>query len=193
MEAGDEMSTISRVEGFKMENVGMVGTVRFDWKDRKVVVYSERNKLSELLGAWFVTHKVNDMTFRCATWTWLKKQVSDIEAAKITSLLGLDNDVHPVFSHKAGCNCGCSPGFVLKTNGRNIHSLIWSTGRVSSVCVTLEPTAQDLVLVEAACLQADKRLVMELSLREVKERNEQEQKARQEADALVPKYAGEAI
>ena len=88
-------------------------------------VYSNSN-LSDRLDKWF-TDNIFMLDFKCKTWNKLRNIVTKIESKSI--LEGLDmtsnKDASVKYSRKAGCSCGCSPGYVIKNeyrySNRNLH------------------------------------------------------------------------
>lgn len=91
----------------------IVTHTRFDRSVRpgkcKVYVGSD-NKFDKLLNDWMNKNSIYSLTFKSRAWTWLSNQRHHLFSKLIAKALGCDpKDVK--FSHKAGCPCGCSPGF----------------------------------------------------------------------------------
>ena len=91
----------------------IVTQTRFDQKVRpgkcKVYVNSD-NPVDKMLEAWFDKNKIYQLTFKSRAWMWLSNQRHKLFAQLIGEALGC-GWANVKFSHKAGCSCGCSPGF----------------------------------------------------------------------------------
>ena len=75
------------------------------------VVYVE-STLDEVANTWFRKHKICNLSFRCKTW---EKACKAVNKQHITALKDLFPEASSIqFSRTAGCNCGCSPGFIVK-------------------------------------------------------------------------------
>jgi hypothetical protein len=76
-------------------------------------VYRESN-LTKAIDKFFSDNEIYALGFKCKTWSRLGNKVTRIEAEAIRSLLKLPDTVEIKWSAKAGCSCGCSPGFKVR-------------------------------------------------------------------------------
>ena len=84
------------------------------------IVYVE-SKLDKVVDAWYDKHEIYNLPFKCKTWGKVKTLASKEHTKALKELFP---DAHSIkFSSKAGCRCGCSPGYIVKhepnTYGRN--------------------------------------------------------------------------
>lgn len=89
-----------------------------------------KSNLSDVIDAFFNDNKIYSLRFKCKTWTKLKNFVSKIESKHIHSVLELDETATVKYSHKAGCSCGCSPGFRIRNASSRkdyMNHDVWST------------------------------------------------------------------
>ncbi len=91
----------------------IVTQTRFDNSVRpgkcKVYVGSD-NTIDEQLDQWFSKNSIHTLTFKSRAWSWLSNQRHKLFSKLIAEALDVGVK-HVKFSHKAGCSCGCSPGF----------------------------------------------------------------------------------
>jgi hypothetical protein len=76
-------------------------------------VYADSN-LSEVIDEFFNSKKIYSLPFKCRTWTKLKNFVNKVEEVSLKKSLSLEDSAVVKYSHKAGCSCGCSPGFRVR-------------------------------------------------------------------------------
>jgi hypothetical protein len=84
------------------------------------IVYVE-SQLDAVVDAWYNKHEVYNLSFKCKTWGKVKTLATKEHTKALKELFP---DAHSIkFSSKAGCRCGCSPGYIIKhepnTYGRN--------------------------------------------------------------------------
>ncbi len=109
-----------------------------DYKDRKAVVYVERTAVDDILTKWYHNHNIQALPVKCNAWNWLMKQRNSVLATRIHTLLKLDKDCQVKFSYKAGCSCGCSPGFTIKRLGCNEPRVLIDGQSYSNVWVEID-------------------------------------------------------
>lgn len=73
---------------------------------------------------FFLKHKIFNLNFKCNTWNAVKRYVNKLT---ITALQPLFPDDTLKFSAKAGCQCGCSPGYKLTHSKVRVGKDIWAT------------------------------------------------------------------
>ena len=76
----------------------------------KSVAYVECNLTKLIDKEFFDKHKIYSLNFKCKTWQQLGRLVNKKVISKIQNLFGTDEIK---YSAKAGCNCGCSPGYKI--------------------------------------------------------------------------------
>ena len=87
------------------------------------VVYVESALNTLVDKEFFNKHKIYNLEFKCNTWNAVKRHVNNYTIVALTSLF--PNDTFK-FSQKAGCKCGCSPGFRLThSNASTVGQDIW--------------------------------------------------------------------
>lgn len=86
-------------------------------------VFTSSN-LSDTIDEFFTKNKIYSLPFKCRTWTKLKNFVSKVEETALKNEFSLEESAVVKYSHKAGCSCGCSPGFrVRKTETFRNHDV----------------------------------------------------------------------
>jgi hypothetical protein len=87
----------------------------------KFVVCTSEDKTADILDQWFSDQKISELNFRCKAWNSLVASANKISAPAIAAhliqecvTLGLQKPegLKLTYSRKAGCRCGCSPGYV---------------------------------------------------------------------------------
>lgn len=69
--------------------------------------------LTELADDWFLEKGIHTLNFKCKTWKKVKRKISDIHRPLLMENL----DAEKVsYSRKAGCTCGCSPGYIVDSH-----------------------------------------------------------------------------
>ncbi len=138
-----------------------ISTKNIDYKDRKAVIYVESNSIDELINKWFDEHEIHNLTFKSKAWSYINKKRNAFIAERIHKLLNLDPHYKIVFSHRAGCSCGCSPGFLIKQGGRNCRWVCIDGEQLSHVWVKLD-TDNLISAIESHIIIANKKLSKEL-------------------------------
>jgi hypothetical protein len=113
------------------------------------VVYVE-SALDEVANQWFGKHKIRSLDFRCKTWEKACKVVNKQHIKALKELFPEADSIR--FSRTAGCNCGCSPGFIMKYTGNVANKSFW-------VDMNTDETTKSLV--EAAINKLDQALETE--------------------------------
>lgn len=130
---------------------------RFD-SDTKFVVFVEDSQASELADGFYNDNQLWKLEFKCKTWSKVESAANRIDIPNIVRHLESQyNDaIELKYSRNAGCNCGCSPGYIgFSTDRRLAGKNVWISG------VTMTEA-------EAATLQnkidrADADLVLEIA------------------------------
>ena len=105
----------------------MTATITQSWnrtpyKHGRSVVYVDCS-ITELVDKEFYTkHKIWDLNFKCKTWSAVKRLASKYATVALQPLF--PNDAIK-YSDKAGCSCGCSPGYHITHNGSSSSKDIW--------------------------------------------------------------------
>ena len=87
------------------------------------VVYTECALTKLVDNEFFNKHEVYNLDFKCKTWTALCNYVNKQTIASLQVLFPGDTIK---FSAKAGCNCGCSPGFRVTHHNPNTRGrYVW--------------------------------------------------------------------
>ena len=69
--------------------------------------------LTKLADEWFLDKEIHTLNFKCKTWKKVKRKISDIHRPFLMDELDADKIR---YSRKAGCQCGCSPGYVVESS-----------------------------------------------------------------------------
>lgn len=81
----------------------------------KAKVFVQDSKASDLADEFFNDKKIHSLHFKCKAWAKVKNFATKIEGQEIRRALrefAPSAKIKSVsFSEKAGCSCGCSPGF----------------------------------------------------------------------------------
>lgn len=104
----------------------------------KNVVYVE-SPLDRIVDRWFTSNDIMNLMFKCKTWDKVKRIATK---AHISALQELFPDATSIrYSRKAGCRCGCSPGYLVKMSGAH-----YSNGK--DHWVDIEATPDEIAAVE---------------------------------------------
>lgn len=79
--------------------------------NRQSIVYVE-SPFTKVADDFAMEHWIYSATFKSKVWTKVCKLTNNVNVAALKELFPETTTIR--FSHKAGCNCGCSPGFVMK-------------------------------------------------------------------------------
>ena len=96
---------------------------RFDRRSSlsdRFIVFTGNDHPRETADKFYFDHNIYDLNFKSNAWNAVIRATTKLTAKKILAhfkTLGVEDGqiVSLQFSHKAGCSCGCSPGFVGKT------------------------------------------------------------------------------
>jgi len=80
------------------------------------IVYVE-SPLNDIADKFASEHGIYHLQFKSKTWTKICREVSKATALTLEKLFPHAESIK--FSAKAGCKCGCSPGYVVKHNEIN--------------------------------------------------------------------------
>jgi len=92
--------------------------------------------LIEAVSDFYSEHRVFAMRTKSKVWTVIGRKLSRMINAKLKDEFGC---AHVMFSHKAGCSCGCSPGWKTMRGSVNGTPLDGS-----NAWVTVTPTDEEL-------------------------------------------------
>lgn len=90
-------------------------TTTKNWRSKitRPRVYVSSN-LDELVDGWFTENRIFELQFKCKTWDSIVRRANRIiNAAVIANIEEADSCS---YSRKAGCSCGCSPGYIITGN-----------------------------------------------------------------------------
>jgi len=96
------------------------------------VVYV-KSPLDKVADDFFHEHKIYNLDFKCHTWNKVCRIVTQQHTTALKQLFPDATSIK--FSAKAGCSCGCSPGYLVKTEPSKHGCDHW---------VTVEATAQEI-------------------------------------------------
>lgn len=134
-----------------------VTQTRFDNSVRpgKCKVYVDGdNAIDKLLNDWYSANNIHTLTFKSRAWSWLSNQRHRLFGKLLAQALDVEaKDVK--FSHKAGCSCGCSPGFNVMLPQRALQytrSNVWADITIND---------QDALKFKDLCQQANVKLTQD--------------------------------
>lgn len=169
---------------------------RDDWRQSstRFTVYTDGAARDVADEHYFTKHNIASLNFPCRSWRKVGGIASAIEAeyakAAVEARFGIKVELK--FSRKAGCSCGCSPGFVGKIvgTGEGFGKLSRRTIWVHEVL-----TDADKAEVIAAAAKYAKRLPAEIEegnaqlAAEAAAKQVEEDKRKQERAARLERYA----
>lgn len=82
-------------------------------KYARSVVYINSSEVDNAIGDFFSEQKIFNLDYKSKVWSDLKREVTTMNREAIAKALGIDLK-EIAFSNKAGCSCGCSPGYIVK-------------------------------------------------------------------------------
>jgi hypothetical protein len=77
------------------------------WNSSRAYVDSNATKFID--EEFFAKNKIYMHNFKCKAWAAIGREAHKLNIAEMETILG--NKAEIVYSHKAGCSCGCSPGY----------------------------------------------------------------------------------
>lgn len=126
----------------------------------KVTVYTYENpSIIKMLDEWF-ENNIRGLKYKSSVWSRLGSKVTNMIGKEIAQLLKLSDDYSVTWSRTAGCSCGCSPGWIVKQNGKNVHSIKLDGQYVNVISVNIDTTGYEsevakLIEVAASLLPAE--------------------------------------
>jgi hypothetical protein len=81
----------------------------------RTIVYVEDPLARVLDKEIFDAHGIMNLNFECKSWNQICKAASKLTACALADLFQSNYNI--TYSRKAGCSCGCSPGFIVKRHG----------------------------------------------------------------------------
>jgi len=98
---------------------GHIVTSFDDTEFSKPRVYIEDNLLDGKINRWYDNQGIGKLKYKSKAWDFICRKRNRFMSKVIRKALSLPDDVKIKFSHKAGCPCGCSPGFILSDKVNN--------------------------------------------------------------------------
>ena len=74
------------------------------------VAYVDSNA-TDCIDKFFEEKKIYSLDFKCKTWTKMGTAAHKINVAALKTIFGESAEIR--YSRKAGCSCGCSPGYIV--------------------------------------------------------------------------------
>lgn len=99
-------------------------------KPGRSIVYIE-SPFDTIADEFASEHKVWNLPFKSKTWSAVCREATKINAKALKELF--PEAVSIKFSAKAGCTCGCSQGYIVKTNSTLPGQNHWVTVEASRV------------------------------------------------------------
>lgn len=75
-------------------------------------VFVESNLTRYIDKYFFDKHEIMGLDFKCRSWSKLQRKIDKIVIAELKAIFGENCNI--AFSAKAGCKCGCSPGYKVR-------------------------------------------------------------------------------
>jgi hypothetical protein len=102
----------------------------------KFRVYTERDVPADASTAWFDANGIRTLKFKCKAWDAVRRMSTKITIEELVPAIATRFKLKPEqfelrFSFKAGCSCGCSPGYVgklLNYDSEFSRSNVWVEG-----------------------------------------------------------------
>ena len=85
----------------------------------RAIVYLQKSPLDKVADEWFTKNDISRLNFKCKTWDKVCRIVNKAQADLLKELFS-EGVKSITYSRKAGCGCGCSPGFVVKYDNNNV-------------------------------------------------------------------------
>jgi hypothetical protein len=76
-------------------------------------------------------HKIWNLDFKSKTWSAVCREATKYNIKALKTIF--PEAVSIKFSAKAGCSCGCSPGYIVKTNSTSLGTNNWADIEASQV------------------------------------------------------------
>lgn len=93
-------------------------------KSGRSIVYVE-SPLNDVADQFASEHGIYGLPFKCKTWSKVCRQVNKAHVVELKKLFPEALEIR--FSAKAGCSCGCSPGFIMKHIPNQVGRNFWVT------------------------------------------------------------------
>lgn len=92
---------------------------RKPYKPGHSIVYVDCSITDLVDKEFYSKHKLWELNFKCETWSSVKRMASKYTAEALKTLFPTDTIK---YSAKAGCSCGCSPGYRITHSGSSFAS-----------------------------------------------------------------------
>lgn len=86
------------------------------------IIYVE-SPLDNVADRWFEGNKIRELSFKCKTWSKVSRMTTKPTAVALKELF--PEALSITFSSKAGCKCGCSPGYIMKHPANQYGNNFW--------------------------------------------------------------------
>lgn len=95
-----------------------------------------RSTLDAVADEFYNKYEIFDLQFKCRTWSSVCGKVTKVTTEALKDIFAAATSIK--FSHKAGCSCGCSPGYIVKydseRDGRNYWvDIEWSEQELNNI------------------------------------------------------------
>ena len=86
------------------------------------IVYIE-SPLDRVADRWFNAKRIGNLSFKCKTWSKVSRMATRAALSSLKELF--PEALKLTFSAKAGCRCGCSPGYIMKHPSNQYGKTFW--------------------------------------------------------------------
>jgi hypothetical protein len=86
------------------------------------IIYIE-SPLDKVADRWFTANEIMCVPFKCKTWKKISRMATKTTLASLKELF--PEALRITFSAKAGCRCGCSPGYIMKHPANQFGRTFW--------------------------------------------------------------------
>jgi hypothetical protein len=99
-------------------------------KSGRSIVYVESN-LNDIADKFAMANGIYELPFKSKTWNKVCRQVNKTLSTELKKLF--PEALNITFSAKAGCKCGCSPGYIMKHEPNQRGKNFWVTIEASEL------------------------------------------------------------
>lgn len=130
----------------------------------RFTVYVDKNPAADIADKFFDEHQIRALKFKCRAWSAVGRATSRTNLEAMIPVLCSRFSLSPAdfelkYSRKAGCACGCSPGFVGKLLTNSLHRELSRT----NVWMDVSPSEAALTLLRAECIKQGRKLPAEIA------------------------------
>jgi len=87
------------------------------------IIYIGKSPLDNVVDKWFTDNEIIDLSFKCKTWSNVARLATKATSPLLKQLF--PEALSITFSRKAGCKCGCSPGYIMKHEPNQYGRNFW--------------------------------------------------------------------